>query len=61
MYTTKAAFHIQGRWVWKTWTHNTPSVHAAINDKARELDADHWDIGNATHFETKNRSGGHSV
>jgi len=60
-FTTRAAFHIKGRWVWKTWTHNTPSKHAAILDKARELDADHWDIGNALHEETDRVPGGHSA
>lgn len=52
-YTTRAAFWLDGRWVWHRWTHDEGSSHAAIRAKARELKAEAWDIGNADHERTR--------
>jgi len=51
-YTTKAAFLVRHRWTWVKWRHAEPNSHAAITSKARELNADAWDFGNADHYPT---------
>lgn len=50
---TKAAFRLPGNrgWSWVTWTHSEGNKHAAIIDKARELNATAWDFGQADHGE----------
>ena len=52
-YETTAAFCLKGsvKWIWKTWKHDFPSKHKAILEKVKELNADHWDFGNADHRE----------
>jgi len=47
---TNAAFVVQGRWQWHTWTHDEPNSHAAILAKARDLGATGHDFGQATHY-----------
>ena len=51
-YRTKAGFIRKGttHWVWLTWTNNEPSVHAAVEDKAREINASHADTSQSTHL-----------
>jgi hypothetical protein len=48
---TRAAFCLAaGRpWVWFTWTHPHGNKHAAIIEKATELQAVAWDFGQADH------------
>ncbi len=46
---TRAAFLLNGKWQWKTWTHGDGNKHAAIIAKATELGAEGWDFGQADH------------
>ena len=50
-YRTRAAFLINNRWCWHTWTHSDGNKHAAIIDKSKELGATCHDFGNADHGE----------
>lgn len=50
-YRTRAAFLINNRWCWHTWTHSEGNKHAAIIDKSKELGATCHDFGNADHDE----------
>lgn len=51
-YTTNAPFLVKNNWQWVRWTHSEPNRHAAILDKAKELNASAWDFGQADHYET---------
>ncbi len=52
-FRTRAAFHIgTSGWQWVTWTHRHGSKHAAIVEKAKEIGASAWDMGNADHAES---------
>jgi hypothetical protein len=46
---TRAAFIINSKWQWHTWTHTHGSKHTAIVEKARELGAQGYDSGQADH------------
>jgi hypothetical protein len=48
-YKTKAPFLVNNRWVWVTWTNPHGNSHAAIIEKAKELNAQAWDFGQADH------------
>ena len=51
-FTTRAPFHIAGRWQWVRWTHDAPK-HAAVLAKMAELQADAADVGQADHYLTR--------
>lgn len=53
-FRTRAAFILPNTkaWKWVTWSNTHPSKHAAIIEKAKELNAVSWDFGNADHEES---------
>ncbi len=50
-FRTRAAFLIGCKWIWLEWTNRSPNTHAAIVDKANEIGAKGYDVGNAQHEE----------
>lgn len=49
IWRTRAPFRVGGRWRQVTWNHHHGNSHVAILEKARELNADAWDFGQADH------------
>jgi hypothetical protein len=50
-FRTRAPFHVNGRWIWRTWTNNHANKHAAIIEMGQSLGAVAWDYGQADHEE----------